>query len=64
MPRIVYKVETNKNGRFIGIFKLKMKVEGEIDSETGEFIGINKPWWAFMVTGEDSDQTEENNLTA
>ena len=36
-----------------------MKVEGQIDSETGEFLGTNKPWWAFLVSGEDSDQTME-----
>jgi len=35
-----------------------MKVEGEVDPETGEFLGISKPWWAFLVTGEDSDQTQ------
>tara|TARA_Y100000310_G_scaffold345413_1_gene464690 strand:- start:1220 stop:1966 length:747 start_codon:yes stop_codon:yes gene_type:complete len=60
VPRVVYNVETNKNGRFLGILKLKMKVEGEIDPETGEFLGVSKPWWAFLVTGEDSDQTDDN----
>jgi len=59
IPRVVYNIEANKNGKFLGIFKLKMKIEGQIDPETGEFIGISKPWWAFLVTGEDSDQTEE-----
>jgi len=58
IPRVVYNIETNKNGRFLGVFKLKIKIEGEIDPETGEIISINKPWWAFLVTGEDSDQTE------
>jgi len=59
IPRVIYNIEANKSGRFLGVFKLKMKIEGEIDSETGELIGINKPWWAFLVVGEDSDQTEE-----
>ncbi|MFQ5531783.1 MAG: hypothetical protein ACE5ES_04170 [Candidatus Nanoarchaeia archaeon] len=54
--KAVYKVKTNKNGRFLGIIKLKMRIEGQIDPETGEFIGIDKPWWAFLVSGEDSDQ--------
>ena len=54
--RVIYNIEANKTGRFLGIFKLKLKLEGQIDPETGEFIRINKPWWAFLVTGEDSDQ--------
>jgi len=61
VPRVVYNIQTNKSGKFLGVFKLKMKIDGEIDPETGEVIGINKPWWAFLVTGEDSDQTEEEN---
>ncbi|MCR4327708.1 MAG: hypothetical protein NUV46_03955 [Nanoarchaeota archaeon] len=58
IPRVVYNIESNKDGKFLGVFKLKMKVEGQVDPETGEFIGINKPWWAFLVSGEDSDETE------
>jgi len=61
IPRVIYNIETNKNGRFLGIFKLKLKVEGQIDPETGEVIDVVKPWWAFLVTGEDSDQTEEGD---
>lgn len=58
IPRIVYNIETNKHGRFLGVFKLSLKFNAEVDPETGEVIGINKPWWAFLVSGEDSDQTE------
>ena len=58
VPRVVYNIESNKTGRFLGVFKLAMKVEGEVDPETGEFLGVSKPWWAFLVTGEDSDQTQ------
>ena len=59
VPRVVYNIESNKNGKFLGVFKLKMKVEGQVDSETGEVLDVNKPWWAFLVAGEDSDQTGE-----
>ena len=58
VPRVVYNVETNKNGKFIGIFKLKLKIEAQIDPETGELLGIAKPWWAFLVSGEDTAQIE------
>lgn len=57
IPHVVYNIKTNKHGRFLGVFKLSMKVEGQVDPETGEFIGISKPWWAFLVAGEDSDET-------
>lgn len=57
IPKVVYNIETNKSGRFLGVFKLKLKVEGQIDPETGEYLGTGKPWWAFLVAGEDSDQT-------
>ncbi|MDP3992290.1 MAG: hypothetical protein Q8P79_02160 [Nanoarchaeota archaeon] len=63
IPRVVYNIETNKHGRFLGVFKLAIKVEGEVDPETGEFIGTSKPWWAFLVTGEDSDQTNGEDET-
>jgi len=58
VPKVVYNIETNKNGRFLGIFKLKVKVEAQIDPETGELMGVSKPWWAFLIIGEDSDQVE------
>lgn len=57
VSRIVYHAKALKDGRFIGIFKLKVKIEGQIDPETGEIIRIKKSWWAFLVRGEDSDQT-------
>ncbi len=63
VPRVVYNIETNKHGRFLGVFKLALKVEGQVDPETGEFLGTSKPWWAFLVAGEDSDQTGDDDGT-
>jgi len=63
IPRVVYHIEADKTGRFLGIFKLKLKVETEVDPETGEVVTFSKPWWAFLVAGEDSDQAEEDNGT-
>ena len=66
IPHVVYNIKTNKHGRFLGVFKLSMNIEGQVDPETGEFIGISKPWWAFLVAGEDDDETgeeeEENEI--
>lgn len=60
VPRVVYHVESNKTGRFLGIFKMDVKIEGEIDAETGDVLDTSKPWWAFLLFGEDSDQTGED----
>ncbi|MEM3091318.1 MAG: hypothetical protein QXX55_01280 [Candidatus Pacearchaeota archaeon] len=49
IPRVVYNIELDKPGKFLGVFKLEMKVRTEIDPETGEVIVLNKPWWAFLV---------------
>ncbi len=63
IPRLIYHIEANKTGRFVGIFKLKLRFETEIDSETGEITEFNKPWWAFLVSGEeDFDLNEKVTL--
>jgi hypothetical protein len=55
VPRVVYRVETSQNGKFLGVFKLSLKGETQIDPETGEVIDMNVPWWAFLVAKEDID---------
>ena len=56
IPRVVYNIKTNKHGKFLGIFKMKVKIEADIDPETGEFLGISRPWWAFLVGGLDEPE--------
>jgi len=64
VPRVVYNIEANKNGRFLGVFKLAMKASAEVDPETGELLEVNTPWWAFLVTGEDEEiPSDEGNQT-
>ena len=60
IPAVVYNIEANKNGKFLGIFKFAMKVSTEVDPETGEVITTSKPWWAFLVS-EPEETPEENN---
>ena len=59
IPRIVYKVNSEHPGRFLGIFKLAIKAETQIDPETGEIIDINVPWWVFLITGDEISNTDE-----
>ncbi len=58
IPRVIYHIEGNKPGRFLGIFKFAMRVTTEVDAETGEVIKTSKPWWAFLVAEPDNSGEE------
>ncbi len=65
-PRVVYNIEAKKNGKFLGIFKLSLKTDAQVDSQTGELLGVNAPWWAFLVAQQDETTTpsgDETNAT-
>ncbi|MDO8563842.1 MAG: hypothetical protein Q7R87_02450 [Nanoarchaeota archaeon] len=49
VPKVVYHLEGNSSGKFLGVFKSNMNVQTEVDAETGEVVLVKKPWWAFMV---------------
>ena len=49
--KAVYNVEAEKQGKMLGLFKIKGKVSAEIDAETGEVIKVKKPWWSFLASG-------------
>ena len=51
MIRVYYDVEGEKEGKMLGLFRVKGKVSAEVDAESGEVIKIRKPWWAFMASG-------------
>ena len=45
----VYEVVGNKEVKLIGLFRIKMKIKSQIDTETGDIEEIEKPWWSFLV---------------
>ncbi|MEK6910595.1 MAG: hypothetical protein AABW82_02370 [Nanoarchaeota archaeon] len=49
VPKVVYHLEGNSSGKFLGVFKSNMNVQTEVDAETGEVVLVKRPWWAFMV---------------
>ena len=66
VPRVVYLIEGNQNGKFLGVFKLKLKAAASVDSETGEIVDVRVPWWAFLVSEDsstDSNTREEPGIT-
>jgi len=53
--KAAYEINTQRQSKFLGLFQAKMQVQAQVDAETGEIIGMNKPWWAFLA----SEPTEE-----
>lgn len=48
--KVAYEIQAQKEARFLGMFKTRMKVQAQIDAETGEVIQSKKPWWAFLAS--------------
>jgi len=51
--KVVFSAKAVRPGRFLGIFNTNVNLETLIDTETGEVIKTNRPWWAFLVSGAD-----------
>jgi hypothetical protein len=49
--KAVYSALNKRQVKLLGIFSAVMDEEVEIDPETGEIIGIDESWWAFLATG-------------
>jgi len=61
---VVYFSEANKTVKFLGLFKLRYKLNAMIDSETGEVLELkDSPWWSFLA-GEplEEDEIEDEGL--
>lgn len=46
----VYELTGNKQGKFLGIFKITARVQAQVDAETGD-VKVIKPWWSFLASG-------------
>ncbi|MCD6367895.1 MAG: hypothetical protein J7L45_02295, partial [Candidatus Aenigmarchaeota archaeon] len=51
--KVVYEVKAKKKARLLGFLPVEMTVEADVDAENGEVIQVKKPWWAFLVFGEE-----------
>lgn len=45
----VYKMSGVRQVKLFRIIPLKMKVQMEIDSQTGNILKLEKPWWSFLT---------------
>jgi len=48
--RLAYEVRMHRQSKFLGLFSMGMDVEAQVDAESGEVIGVKKPWWAFLAS--------------
>ena len=48
--KAAYEIKTQRQSKFLGIFRARMDVQAQVDAETGEVIRIKKPWWAFLAS--------------
>ncbi|MGV8163090.1 MAG: hypothetical protein ACP5N2_07195 [Candidatus Nanoarchaeia archaeon] len=48
----VYEVETETEGKFLGLFKTRAKVKAQVSAETGEIVRIKKPFLTSVKTTE------------
>ena len=58
---IVYEAQGQKNVKILGIFNAKANMTAIINSDNGEVTDLNKPWWYFLVFG--NNNQESNNVS-
>jgi len=47
--KVLYEIESVKEGKFLFIFNVDAKILTYVDVENGEVISIDKPWWSFLA---------------
>lgn len=45
----VYSLGAEKQVKLLGFIKLRMRINAEVDAQTGEVISVKKPWWSFLA---------------
>lgn len=48
--KLVYEVKTQRQSKVLGLFRTRMNVQAQVDTESGEIIRVKKPWWAFLAS--------------
>ena len=48
--KAVYELTGDKQGKFLGIFKIRAKIQAQVDAENGN-VKVIKPWWSFLASG-------------
>ena len=48
--QLAYELKIQRQSKVFGLFRARMQVQAQVDSETGEIIRVKKPWWAFLAS--------------
>lgn len=44
-----YEINAQKQVKILGVFQTQMQVKAQINTENGEIIRTEKPWWSFLA---------------
>lgn len=44
-----YEVQARKEARLFFLFKVRERINAQVDSETGEVLNTRNPWWGFLA---------------
>ena len=48
LARAVYEVQVQKQAKIFGLFRTQVRVQTQVDVESGEVVQVQKPWWAVL----------------
>ena len=47
-----YQYTGEDQAKLLGVFNVNMKIQAELNSETGDITELSKPWWAFLASSQ------------
>jgi hypothetical protein len=56
--RAAYEVQIQRHEKLLGLFRMRAQNRVQVDAETGEIIGVKKPWWSFLAVDEEEVEEE------
>jgi len=48
--KLAYEMKTQRQSKVFGLFRVRMQVQAQVDTESGEIVRVKKPWWAFLAS--------------
>lgn len=58
--KLAYEYKGQAQVKVLGLFKARMRVQAQVDAETGEIIQSKRPWWSFLVSKEKSEEETQD----
>lgn len=48
--RAAYQINAQQQVKVLGFIRSRMRVQAQVDAETGEVISSQRPWWSFLAS--------------